>query len=468
MKEVSDISSIGADKKKQMFSKTEFPMNKDNRCFQPRWLEIYNWIEYSVEHDAIFCYPCRQFGKTASKDDVFIKSGFNNWKTALEKNRGFDKHAQSMQHSQNMQSWANKRLAVDTNKEISQLLSNDIIVKRNYYLKSCIGIVKFLAGNELAFRGDYDIQIHSENSLFTSLFEYTVKKDSELKRCLDSMPNYATYKSPKIQNETIGIIADLIWTKIVEDVNSAGFFTLLVDGTKYKNGNEIITIAVRYLMKGKPFESVLSFEKCDSLCAEPIAELIISKLKEYGLDLNKMISQCYDGASVMSGEHGGIQAIIQKRLNRTIPYVHCKNHRLHLVVIEALKKQPVPSQFFDEIKMIHNFFSRFNVKQLYEGTNISKLIETRWTGHKRAVDNVFQNFNEIFNTLTGIKSGNKGRLDAEDVAIAIGILKAIKNTDFVFHGRIVGRDRTGEQNVTLARNELSISYATYQFGDFGY
>ena len=44
---------------------TDFPKSdisgKDYR-FQQRWYEQYDWLEYSMEKDAIFCFYCRIFG----------------------------------------------------------------------------------------------------------------------------------------------------------------------------------------------------------------------------------------------------------------------------------------------------------------------------------------------------------------------------------------------------------------------
>ncbi|XP_055307890.1 uncharacterized protein LOC129572014 [Sitodiplosis mosellana] len=150
------------------------------------------------------------------------------------------------------------------------------------------------------------------------------------------------------------------------------------------------------------------------------------------MDLVKLLSQCYDGANVMSGDHGGIQTIIQQKLERTIPYVHCFNHRLHLVVISAIEDIQAPSLFFGQIKMLYNFFSRWKVKQIYKGTVISKVIETRWSGHKRAIDAVHNNYRAIIDALNEIKSGTKVKFDGEDIALAIGILNAIQHPEFIF------------------------------------
>ena len=41
-----------------------------------------------------------------------------------------------------------------------------------------------------------------------------------------------------------------------------------------------------------------------------------------------LVSNTFDGASVMSGEKGGLQKLVQEHCGRSIPYIHCLNHRL--------------------------------------------------------------------------------------------------------------------------------------------
>ncbi len=39
------------------------------------------FIEYSIERDAVLCYPCRLFGKECGyAEDTFVRTGFRNWK----------------------------------------------------------------------------------------------------------------------------------------------------------------------------------------------------------------------------------------------------------------------------------------------------------------------------------------------------------------------------------------------------
>lgn len=63
-----------------------------------------------------------------------------------------------------------------------------------------------------------------------------------------------------------------------------------------------------------------------------------------------VFSQCYDGASVMSGKDGGVQKLIQDDLKRKVPYFHCLNHQFHLVVIKAIESVQIVKQFFDQVR----------------------------------------------------------------------------------------------------------------------
>lgn len=299
-------------------------------------------------------------------------------------------------------------------------------------MNSVIETIRFLVVNELASRGNWDSDLGREKGLFTSLFEYTMKINQKLKDYSKSMPKNATYTCPSIQNQIISVMAKLTRDEIVKDVNSADFFTLFADGTKDKNKFEIISLACRYIKDGKPYETLLGFDICMDLHAEPMTNFMLSLLDQYGIKKNKMLSQCYDGASVMSGDKGGIQKIIQRKLNKNIPYVHCFNHRLHLVIIATIRSVQMASNFFDQLRMIYNFLSRHKVKQFYEGNAILKTIDIRWSGHLRATKSVFSNYSEIIKTLIQINPTNLLKFDGEDIAQAIGILKVIQGIEFVF------------------------------------
>lgn len=429
-----DITPIGENLKRKNLKGMSFPKNKEGRSFQAHWYNSYDWIEYSSVCDAVYCYPCRNFSILKTTREEFVSFGFTNWSKALATKNGFQRHANSNGHISAVTSWSARMHADRSGISINVQLSEKVLEQRRYYTQAVIDVICFLCKNELAMRGNWDQISESESGLFNSLFDFTLTRDAQLRESEKAMPPNVTFKSPQIQNEMIGLLANSLCTQIVEEVNKAPFLTLMVDGTKDKNGREIISIAVRYVHEDKTKETLLGFENCLDLDATAIATLVLDSLRSYGVDDSKIISQCYDGASVMNGKDGGVQKIVQNMLGRSIPYVHCFNHRLHLVVLKSIEINELAEEFFDQTRLIYNFFSRFNVKKLYEGTRIARLIDTRWYGHLKITISISKNYQELVNTLTSLQKMSKKEsgLDSKDKALADGILKDITTHKFVF------------------------------------
>ena len=87
-------------------------------------------------------------------------------------------------------------------------------------------------------------------------------------------------------------------------------------------------------------EDFIGFVTCISLKGVSIAEAIMSKLAEVGIDLLKVRGQCYDGASNMAGKFNGAQTLVKERVPQAY-YVHCKSHCLNLAVVHSSKPQCV-------------------------------------------------------------------------------------------------------------------------------
>ena len=101
----------------------------------------------------------------------------------------------------------------------------------------------------------------------------------------------------------ISIMAKIVQEDIVEKIKTADvpYFTLKVDGTKDPTGTENISIVLRAVKHGKPLEHLLSISTTVALDADSLTTVVVNALEEMGLDPTCIISQCYDGASVMSG-----------------------------------------------------------------------------------------------------------------------------------------------------------------------
>jgi hypothetical protein len=204
-----------------------------------------------------------------------------------------------------MAMWNEKKLRLSKGMEISSLVNDEVLQRNRYYVTSIAEIIQFLAVNELPMRRSYNIEEHDEQSLFKKLME-----------CYKGIPRNATstYLSPEIQNDVIQILTDCVRESIVDDVKNADvpWFTILADGTKDKRGRENFALGIRYVKESKAYESTLCIKTTEELDAHSLAELTLNILQESYINTDYLPSQCYDGASVMSGKRGGLQAIMQQ------------------------------------------------------------------------------------------------------------------------------------------------------------
>lgn len=119
-----------------------------------------------------------------------------------------------------------------------------------------------------------------------------------------------------------------------------------MDGTRDLTGRENISIVLRFLNKlCEPTERLLTIATADHGDAVTLTDTILGELTTAGLSPEKIISHVYDGALLMTGKHEGVQKLLQQKLDREIPYVHCYNHQLHLVVIHALAVEKAVMDF---------------------------------------------------------------------------------------------------------------------------
>jgi len=131
------------------------------------------------------------------------------------------------------------------------------------------------------------------------------------------------------------------------------------DGTRDKANHEFISIGLRFVKQGKVFENLIHISHLEGnrLDARSVTEFTLQTLETLDIPANRILSQCYDGASVMSGCSGGLQALLQEELGREVPYLHCFNHCLHLVVVDTILIVSNLSNYFDYCKLLYNFFS---------------------------------------------------------------------------------------------------------------
>ncbi|KAI6651162.1 Zinc finger MYM-type protein 1-like [Oopsacas minuta] len=331
-----------------------------------------------------------------------------------------------------MANWREKDLRESSQLEISTLVCANAFEKNRYYIRSIAEIVLFLAVNELALRGNYDIDENTEHGLFRNLFEYTLTKNPKLAEIYTQIPKNAHYLSPDIQNDVIDNMSEVVREEIIFEILDADvpWFTLLEDGTRDRNNIEHVSIGIRYVRKGKVFESLVNVATTLSSDAKTMANLTLEILRNNGLDSKRLLSQCYDGASVMSGRKRGVQTLIQEELHRKVPYVHCFNHRLHLVIMKLISEVPELKIFFDQCRMLHLFLNHVKVISIYTGTRIDRLLEQRWSGHLKITEAIYSNYQTIIELLRTVQCSTE--FSGEQVVQSTGLLATLIKLEFHF------------------------------------
>uniref|UniRef100_A0A8C9YYB0 TTF-type domain-containing protein n=1 Tax=Sander lucioperca TaxID=283035 RepID=A0A8C9YYB0_SANLU len=432
----AEPGDLGVEEPNQIVLKT-FParlFSGKKRTFNSAWYGSRRWLEYSIQADAAFCYPCRKFRAPSSAvDSTFTLSGFCDWKHAVETGKGLNKHASSKEHQLCEAMWRDKERRVQTGTEIATLVNTEQLQRNRYYLSAIIDAIEFLTVNQLPFRGDndgFDSMSGDGCGLFLSLFEYTLRKDPALARIAQSIPHNARYTSHDIQNNIIDIMSTMVTEQIVKEVGES-FYTIKVDGTRDSTGTENISIVVRFVNDlYEPTERLLTISTTDKGDAATLTDTIIEELTKAGLSPQKIISQVYDGASLMSGKHGGVQKLLQQKLHRDIPYVHCFNHQLHLVVIHALTTEQAFLDFFTMCNMLYKFCRKPTVSLLYKGQTLKRLLDQRWTGHLGTVSVILRSFDDL---ATLLREVNSATAYPKDVRVeATGLLQAMSEPSFRF------------------------------------
>lgn len=131
---------------------------------------------------------------------------------------------------------------------------------------------------------------------------------------------------------------------IHDEITTAGHFTLIADETKDIGKTEQLAVVLRYVHLSKTHERFISYTSCDELNAEALFSYIMKALQNVDVDINKCVSLCYDGASVMSGCQSGVQARVLE-INPKAIYIHCHAHQLNLVLVDACRQLSHASEF---------------------------------------------------------------------------------------------------------------------------
>ncbi|KAK4582459.1 hypothetical protein RGQ29_025588 [Quercus rubra] len=380
-----------------------YPYNNDThrRRFQPLWFVSHkDWLEYSPSTDALYCLPCYLFSKKPigrPGSDVFISTGFNNWKKVkdgmncpLIRHEGKEPnspHKIAMKCCEDLQNYS-RHIDKLIEKQTSKELENNRL-----WLKTSIEC--------------HDESLDSKNrGNFIELIKFTSTfNDKVASVVLENAPGNAKYTSPTIQKEILHILANNVRNAIREEIGDAKF-CILVDEARDESKREQMAIILRFVDKeGFIKERFFHVVYVRDTTALTLKNEIFAVLSRYNLHIENIRGQGYDGASNMRGEWNGLQAFFLKDCPYAY-YVHCMAHRLQLALVIASR----------EVKDVHQFFDHLvNIINIVVGS--SKRSDELQHAQAEQVENMIAS-NEIetgrvINTISEEGANYKQRSDAE-------------------------------------------------------
>ena len=212
----------------------EFKLSSDGRRFNAEYYKTYQWLEFSLIKNKIYCFCCRMFNPfCALKDGIAIDSNY----TKKIKN-----HNDSKMHQTCMERWKTRQL-MDKNKNsiASQTNSHHSaeVKKNRENLTIVIQILIFLAKQGLPLRAHDESENSKNKGNFLELIDLIASFVPSFKKFIENN----SYLHHTFQNELIEILANQLIRKILPKE----YFSIILDETMDVGKDEQIAFCMRYV-----------------------------------------------------------------------------------------------------------------------------------------------------------------------------------------------------------------------------
>lgn len=165
-----------------------------------------NWLIYSESANALFCEPCKLFGRHSHS---ICDQGFDDWSNV---HRNLQAHKNTMEHKNNCVIYLNRAKS-----QITKHLEDEIISEMQYWrriLHRLVTVIKYLSSRGLPFRGHDQIFGSNTNGNYNTCLEMISEYDPFLQEHIMKYGHVGTgnvfYRSNTTCEEFIKLLAEAV------------------------------------------------------------------------------------------------------------------------------------------------------------------------------------------------------------------------------------------------------------------
>lgn len=416
------------------------------RSYQPGWSVKYPWISTPPEKNGnIICkicseayekkLPCaqREDSRTMHAISAFVTDGFSSWRNALQ---SFNNHEKSQLHTDSA-----KGLSTLQNDSVIQHISYG---KKKQMIEARIALQKMYECIELIAERAYPIRSHSDkNNILDRLLKMRSKDVPEIKSWLNKDSGYK-WLHHNTTEEIMKMMTDRILNKLISEVKTAKYYSIIIDETSDCACLEQVSICVRFVDEDFTIrEEFLGFYETQSTTSETLLKIVKDILIRFQLNLNAIRGQCFDGAANVRGYKSGLQSRLIEEEPRAL-FVHCAAHRLNLVVQDNVQQVQIVRDFIGVVQNLINFVKDSpkriaffkDLQHQNASTNnptpitLQKYCPTRWCLRVKSLRTILANYKSLMDFFEGIVLDKTS--ESKATATVSGFLQKMESFSFYF------------------------------------
>ncbi|XP_060855528.1 zinc finger MYM-type protein 1-like [Metopolophium dirhodum] len=285
------------------------------------------------------------------------------------------------------------------------------------YLSNLLDSLLFCGRQGIGIRGHREDESSLNKGNYLELLNLRAKDNTIINRFFIEKEKTFRYVSVPYTNMFLNYMGKNIKDSIINDIQQAIIFSIIVDETQDLARHEQVSVCVRYVSKTlEPHEVFLGFYRTASTDGESLTTLIKEVILSNGLSINNIRGQCYDGAASMRGSYSGVQARIRDE-NKLAVYVHCYAHILNLCLVDLSKVIPHVRNTFGTLQSLYSFigasskrysiFVQIMLETSSNGKNkLKSLSDTRWNCRIESIKAVIKTLPVILKTLETISEND--------------------------------------------------------------